>query len=423
MMFHAMRAILLNFIMVIATLLCGCQTAISPPLPVTVPLTATAIPDGTIYIPSSIALGDKNPKRFLLTEQNPTAKLTLGGLECVVTAEVPPHKRDQPYQAYGEVPGTKWTASENMLLKTPTQEFTFEQRYPPSNLMELTLDNGRKYFLWGQGFTFRRGNVRTKEVSVQRICTFWSAGVQTGKLPSPFQTPIAIFDSNLDGFYTTGEDGIVVGSLTGFVDCYSMLIATYRPRLAFLVQPLSKYISAPTPAGGIFEIQNLAKDGSELTVLPYTGPTARLEVIAPPSFSGQIVMTSDAGLNVTVNGKAGESVTVVPGGYTILAALLTNAPPEQDPQPSLMRVSGTGMPPLKVEAGTKQTLVLSGPKTFEFQAALVDGKVNIDAKPLSYFKGQAGETYSDVSYDDKNPPKVYLNVDGKSMLLGNMEFG
>ena len=229
----------------------------------------------------------------------------------------------------------------------------------------------------------------------------------------------------MDGFYTTGEDGIVVGSLTAFTDD-SMSIGYYRPRLAFLVQPFSKYISTPPPSAGIFEIQDLAKDGSELTILPYRGPTASLEVIAPPKCSGQIILTSaDAGLNVTVNGKAkggGESVTVIPGSYTILAARLTQ--PQDTDQPSwLMRVSGAGMPALKVEAGTKQVLVLSGPRVLEFQAALVDGKVNIKTESLFCIKGQSGETYSDVHYDRENPPEVYLNVDGKSTLLGKMEYG
>jgi len=226
----------------------------------------------------------------------------------------------------------------------------------------------------------------------------------------PHQTPIAIFDANLDSFYTSDEDGIIVGSRPKLVDG--------SPLKCPLVQPLSKYIST---SDGIFEIQNLAKDGSELTVLPYVGPTASIEVVAPQKYAGQIILTSDVGLNVTISVHAEgerESATVIPGGYTILAASLF-PPYLVDQQVAVMIISGPGMPALQVEAGEKQILSLSGPKSLEFQAALIAGnKVNI--KPESVrFKGSLGETYN-FGFDKL---EVYLNVDGKSMCLGKMEYG
>jgi len=392
------RAILLTFTLTLATLLCGCQSA----TPVKIPLTTTAIPDGTRYQPSSIALSaSTDPGWFRLTQENPTTKLTLGGIECLVKAEM-------PYKPNGQAPGTTLVVPGKLFFKTSTQEFTFDLPGDRTKLMELTFDNGRKYLLWGEGVTFAVVDSETKRQGVFITCQFWPVGIQTGKIG---QFPIAIFDSNLDGFYTTSEDGIVVGSLTEFSDGFST--TKYH-----LVQPFSKYISTPN---GIFEIKNLTKDGTELTLLPYTGPTASLEVIAPPNCSGQIILTSDTGLNVTVNGKAvggGESVTVIPGNYTILAAKLTPAPRDSQQRSVWMTVSGAGMPPLKLKPGTKQSLILSGPKTLDLQATLLDGNVNIKPDSIFRIKGHAGETYSYMNYDQ---PEVYLNVDGKSTRL-KMEF-
>ena len=397
-MFHSRRAILLSLIMTIAVPL----WAEGGGEPIKIPLVTTAIPDDIMYQSPSDVLGapwgDENvPGQFYLTEKNPSQTFTLGGIEHIVKVETPTRKPDK------------------LLLKIPTQERTIDLPIP-FNLgvgkepIELTLDNGRKYFLRGNGGpdTFIDREAR-KEVSVTS-CWFWPAGVQTGKIG---QSSIALFDSNLDGFYTSGEDGIFIGP---------PLIFLGTPREPQLVQPLSKYISIPPPTGGIFEIQNLTKDGSELTLLPYHGPTASLEVITPQKGLGHIIMTSDAGLNVMLSGKPGESVTVIPGDYTILAARLYSPLRPQGPRTRMM-ISGVGMPPLKVAAGAKQTLVLSGPKILEFSAMMVDGKVNIKFDPRHWIKGQAGETYLNVSYDLKNPPEVHLNVDGKSTLLGKMEYG
>jgi len=284
------------------------------------------------------------------------------------------------------------------LSSSPTKELTLEtaslglKSDPPHIPLELTLDNGQKYLLAAWGW-----HTRTRT-----LMNFGPAGIQTGKIG---KTKIAIFDSNVDGFYTLDKDGIVVGELTPFdfgeVKCHK-------------VQPLSKYISTPD---GIFEIQNLAKDGSELTVLPYRGPTASLEVIAPKNYVGQIILSSDTGLNVIVSGKAGDSVTVIPGDYMIQIGTLDATP--QGPQ---MRLWGYDMSVLNVEAGTKQVMRLSGPKTLEFKAELIDNKINISTNIRT--KGSANEHYDfEDGYDQENLPEVYLHVDGQSTFLGKMEFG
>jgi len=400
-MSHFKRTILLVFIMTITTLLCvgGGRSA----APIKVSLTTTAIPADTIYYLPSFLLGGKlSPAGwFCMIQENPTTKLTLGGIEYIVKAQTPPIQAI--YEDYGSVPG-------KLLITTPppTQEFTFNL---PSNFselretqpLELMLNNGRKYFLTAMGEANVSTDFRTGKKQIITEGAFEPGGVQTGKIgPSP-QSIIALYDSNVDGFYSIDEDGIVIGSPVEKVH---------------IVQPLSKYIST---SGGIFEIQNLAKDGSELTLLPYRGPTATLEVVAPQDYSGQIILTStDANHNVTVSGKAEERVAVVPGSYTILAAMLDS--PSRGPS---MLVSGAGMSALKVETGAKQILALSGPKVLEFQATLLNGNVAIKLYGNTFrIKGHAGETYSSIRYDPKNLPKVYLNVDGKSTLLvGKMEFG
>jgi len=359
---------------------------------VKVPLVTMAIPDGVSYLPSP---GADSPE-WLVMKGNPMVSFTLGGIECVVKVETPAVQVSNDGRVLSK-----------LLLKTPTQEFTFNLN-EDNKPLEFTLENGRKYLLGGYGYTHSTTDSETgKDITVVSV-RFEPAGVQVGKISPGHQSTIAFFDANRDGFYTSDEDGIVVGPPAEFFGRTS----TYKISFA---QPFSKYIST---SDGIFEIRNLARDGSELTVVPYRGATASFEVVAPLKYSGQIVLTSaDTGLNVTVNSNAGP-VAVIPGGYTILTAMLS---PPRDSQAigSYVRVSGVGMPALKVEAGAKRVLVLSGPKVLEFQATLVDGKVSIKTPDL---KGEAGEIYQGV-YDSKNQPEVYLNVDGKSVLLGKMEFG
>jgi len=378
-------------VMAIAASLWGCQAA----GPIKVPLVTTAIPaDTSTYMsPSVVALGggDPNLGRFLLDEDHPTTKLTLGGIECIVKAQTPA-KVDDHHLLHCK-----------LLIKTPTQELTFDT--PPSGsdaTVELTLNHGRKYLLTGWGHCYSQTDPKTEKKSVITIGGFQPAGTQTGKIG---QSTVALFDANLDGFYTSGQDGIVISSPSKVVD-------DRLPKFR-LVQPLSKYIST---SDGIFEVQHLAKDGSELTLLPYRGPTASLQVIAPQKYLGQIILTSpDANLNVTVSGKVGELVTVIPGNYTILVA-------ELGIYPQSLLIYGDGMPSLKVATGAKQVLTLSGPKILEFQATMVYDKVNIKSDTF-HITGQAGETYSPICCDQENPPEVYLNVDGKSTLLGKMAFG
>jgi len=356
--------------MVIASPLCAAD-------PIKVPLTTTAVSGGrnsknTYLSPLYLLDSEKRPGWFRLNDAKPTQTFTIGGLACTVEAGPP--------------------ETGKLYLKTPTQNFIFNTNSSlNAEPMELTLENGRKYPLRGSGSSYAQTDPKTGKESISASVLLWPASIQTGKIGN---TPIAIYDSNVDGFYTSNEDGIVIGTP----------LKEYN-----FVQPLSKYISTPD---GIFEVRNLAKDGSELTVIPYSGPTASLEVITPRKYAGRILLASfDAGLNVTTNGKSDESVTVIPGDYTVLTALLDTKPLSLS-----MWVTGVGMPKLKVEAGTKQVLTLSGPKVLEFQASLVDGKVNIQPKTI-HTKGQAGETYL-ADYDPKTLPKVYLNVDGKSTLLG-----
>ncbi|MCL2648998.1 MAG: hypothetical protein FWD61_18700 [Phycisphaerales bacterium] len=421
-MFHSKRTILLGIVIAIATSPWDCQAAD----PIKVSLTTTAIPAGVFYrSPLFRAVGEKE---FRLSEANPTEKFSLGGIECTlrIGKESKPARGDAtPYRYY------------ELFLKTPTQEFTFDNS---SNLagrkpVELTLDHGRKYFLSGSDFYYAAADRKFSGTG----CRLYFRSAQTGKIGlPPHETPIALIDSNLDGFYTTSEDCIAIGSAEN---------ADGSPKNYPLVQPFSKYI---TTHDGIFELQNVAKDGSELTLLPYTGPTATIEINAPQKYSGQIILTSfDAGLNATV--KPGESITVIPGSYTVMGAVLDSqrvvsdelsdmelkimrqmqayeasrkgTPMQQELTQKLqMVVSGEGMSPLKLQDGEKKVLVLNGPKTLAFQATLVNGKVNIKPETIQ-FKGQAGETYKQLDFDTRLPSEVHLTVDGKTILLGKMAFG
>ncbi|MCL2641315.1 MAG: hypothetical protein FWD53_10750 [Phycisphaerales bacterium] len=396
-MSHAKRAILLSTILTLAAPL----WAEGGGEPMKVPLTTTTIPEDTFYVPPSMILDRiaSEAWQIHLDTENPTKKLTLGGIEHTLRAETP---TEPPKDELDGVPV-------KLILKTPTQEYTvdlstFDPEKRPKPI-ELTLDGeggGRKYLLSAQASAY----YRDKKLDFT-YGDIMPGGIQSGKIG---KTSIALFDANFDGFYTADKDGIIIDSATA--------ISWPGGQKFYFVQPLSKYITTPE---GIFEIQNVAKDGSELTVLPYKGATAHIEVNTPQKYFGQIILTSDTGLNVIVGGKAGEAASIIPGSYTLLAAFLTE-PVTDGPRHSPMLISGEGMSPLNVGAGAKQVLTLSGPKKLEFQPTLADGKININPKTL-LIKGQAGETYKQVPYDHQNPPEVILNIGGKSILLGKMEFG
>jgi len=354
--------------------------------PVTVSLVTTAVPgNNDPYYPPSHILRTPGwpPKRFYLNRQNRTETFTLGETECTVKLE--------------ELAMTFRAGKQT--LKTPTQEFTLQQ----SNPMELAIDNGRKYFLRESVSPSYVIDPETQEKRSATRIELRPAGVQLGKLG---KTRIAIFDTNMDGLYTLDDDGIIIDPAT---DYFGRLTETYR-----LAQPLSKYIRTPD---GLFEIQKLAKDGSTLTLSPYRGFTASLQVNAPQKYSGQIILTS-SDANLTILGKAGkwgETIRVIPGDYTILVATFGT-------REHAMFISGAEMPAVKMAAGEMQILTISGPKQLEFQAAMADGKINIKTFQI---KGQLGETYLlDANFSDyKKSPEVYLNVGGKSTLLGKMEYG
>jgi len=372
--------------MAIATLLWGCRVA----EPIKVPLTTTKIGSNR-YASPSLAQSAAGSKHFYLTEENPTEKFTLDGIACTVRVEL---------SAKG--------ATDKLILKTPTREFIFTNATKDEPL-ELTLDNGQKYFFNGEAYSYTMPSDDGKKITVP--CGVLDlASALVGKIG---ETPITLLAPDYDG-------GIIIGT----------------PKNSQIVQPLSKYIRIPPPTDGIFEILNIAKDGSEMTIRPYNGPTATIEAHAPQGYSGAIVLTSaDTGLNVTLSGKAGEAVSVIPGSYTLRGATLNTT------NGSWMEVSGEGLMPMKVEPGGKQAFVLSGPKTLEFQAEMSNGRI-LDPKTaqphpdssgkilyikqaLLQMKGQAGETYTRLSDFELGgrPPEVYINVDGKMTLLGKMEFG
>jgi len=350
----------------------GIVMAVAGPLwaaePVKVPLSTTVTTgDRNVYYLSP-TLSYAGSKSFRLSDAKPTETITLGGVECVMRTEVSTKK-----VGGGLFSSARAETVYKLIIKTPTQELTFDDT-SVNKPLEFTLDNGRKYVLGVNIHSY-------SDKASDSCCHLNLVSVQTGKIG---QTPITYMEPGFDG-------GIAVGESTG----------TYR-----LFQSVSKYIGTPE---GIFEIQGFAQDASELTLLAYSGPTASIEVSMPRGYSGPVVLTSaDAGMTVTVNGTA----TVIPGSYTVQTALLSTA----------TQVQGAGMPAVKVEAGGKQVVTLSGPKVLEFQTALVDGKVNIKPSEI-LMKGQAGETYKRVSYDAAKPPEVYLNTDGKTVLLGKMAFG
>ncbi|MCL2640844.1 MAG: hypothetical protein FWD53_08375 [Phycisphaerales bacterium] len=100
-------------------------------------------------------------------------------------------------------------------MTTLTLQLTVGDTLPLGNVqmdpkpMELTLDNGRKYLLIAQiGTSYDSNHDKNRTYTSG---TIRPGGTQTGKIGLLPHIPIALFDSNFDGFYTASEDGIVVG--------------------------------------------------------------------------------------------------------------------------------------------------------------------------------------------------------------------
>ncbi|MCL2639508.1 MAG: hypothetical protein FWD53_01555 [Phycisphaerales bacterium] len=362
----------------------GIITAVATPLfaQTKTTLTTTVIPGDVQFLPPSHFLGDEEGSRSQIKLQgvNPSVRLTLADTTFTVRVDTPAE------------PPTK-SAPEKIFIKSPTKEFTLDTATNP--ILELPLGNSRKYFVVGQAFTFTATSNNNKKIGFT-VGSLKPAGIQTGKIG---QTPIAIFDANFDGQYTLNDDAIILGPTPNSG--------------SFLVQPLSKYLSTPQ---GIIEIQSLARDGSEITTRPYTGPTASLATDTPgQDLKGVLILTSDASFNIMLNSKTTDGpATVIPGNYKILTGFLNT-------RGRSMILTGDGMQPLKLTAGTKQTLALSGPKNLEFRADLVNNKVTIKPDSL-LLRGDAGEAYK-ASFDSRRPPEVFINVDGETTRLGKMEFG
>jgi len=107
---------------------------------VKVPLVTSAIPGDVTYTPASVAVTRENPWMFLLNEANPTTTLTIGGLECFVRDELAI-----------KVPEDGRLFPGKLFVKTPLQEFIHDLMpfilHTDIKPMELTLEDGRKYFL------------------------------------------------------------------------------------------------------------------------------------------------------------------------------------------------------------------------------------------------------------------------------------
>ena len=148
--------------------------------------------------------------------------------------------------------------------------------------------------------------------------------------------PISLYDENLDGSYSKGTDGLCVGD----------------PGKIGIFAPIADLL--PTPEA-VYRIEQIAPDGSTLTLTPYAGPTGRLKVeSAVEDMECRLALASEDG-KCSFGMLADEQGLVLPAGtYRVLYGLLYRSLAKQA---AAIVLPGKGLP-ISVRANEQVKLVL-----------------------------------------------------------------
>ena len=172
----------------------------------------------------------------------------------------------------------------------------------------------------------------------------WVAYRSSGSVGSIGSTTICLYDSNTDGRYTLDGDTMRTGP----------------PGQIASFMPIPDYFATQD---GIFKIESLAEDGSQLKYSKYTGPAGKLDVsFAAGSADCQLAFTSrETGLSAFVATRSKGEVPVIPGSYQLGSSVLTT---------SNGQIVGIIVPqtlsPAVVAAGAAQKVQLGAPLALEF---------------------------------------------------------
>ncbi len=147
----------------------------------------------------------------------------------------------------------------------------------------ITLKSGRPYMLaFPRAFTHNGTST----------LFYRSGSVQAGVIGD---FPIQLYDNNLDGAFTKGADGICIGD----------------PGRVAIFAPIADIL--PTPKGA-YGIDQIADDGSSITLSPFAGPTGRLQIEpASTDLEYRLAFSSDDA-HCSFATLVGEQALVLPAG-------------------------------------------------------------------------------------------------------------
>ncbi len=278
--------------------------------------------------------------RVELSQDAPEKKLTLGKVSFTVRM--------------GE--------KNNLFLKTRKGETLLSTKLYGLESQEIALAKDRKYVLaFPRAFGYMDNEV-----------FFYRSGcVQKGKLG---EEQIALYDSNADGFYEKGVDGILMGAL-GKVNVFA---------------PLSDFLSATS---GVYKIEKVARDGSSISFSKHAGELGKIMV----EFEGGEKLkclvafgSTDGKSNFVVFGRQGEQFVVLAGKYRLLYGLLYS----QETSKAVATVMSGEMQPVKVMVGETTKVAIGGISLdTEVKIDVTKTPIEVAIAENIVLRGKAGEQY------------------------------
>lgn len=212
---------------------------------------------------------------------------------------------------------------------------------------------------------------------------------------------VCIYDDNTDGAFRLSDDSVRVGEVAGPVALFA---------------PLSKYVATPA---GVYRIDSIAEDGSELAYAPYTGKTAKLKV-AFSSPEGEVHVAfgskqAEMNLVLAANDRNSPVASVLPGQYDLKYGALFSFKTRR----IAAVVKPGNMQAVTAEAGKTPQIKLGAPFVLEFAFQLQSGKLNIDPGSF-HVRGAAGEEYVEVKHVAE--PQIALLSGRQVWPFGKMTF-
>ncbi|MGD0092339.1 MAG: hypothetical protein ABSE73_20680 [Planctomycetota bacterium] len=218
------------------------------------------------------------------------------------------------------------------------------------------------------------------------------------------QTTLRLYDSNLNGQFGDAGDMLQIGAEGS-------------------LRAVTKYVVMD---GKIKELQ-IVNGGEAVKLLPYTGPTATLNLNPKEGWRTDIQLGQAEGLFVA-NAAKGTEALLLPGAYRVESAMAQfgeSATTEGRAQPPVyFYCDGNKDASIQIKEG-QNSLAFGPPFRLEFTAARSaagDDKVNVTDAVLV---GAGGEKYRANNYgsNGKSTLACYVRSAGKEEKVADMEYG